>query len=79
MSIMEATNDTQKSLDQAVRGLVESQFQLLQMMQINNQMFAAAIDALAQAISAPRQLITDANGNPVGAAPQLQQGNPNAQ
>lgn len=77
MSISDKTTQTHDSLQEAIKGLIDTQFQLLMMTQQSSQVFSAAIAALSQAMSAPRKLITDAAGNPVGVVSQIEQGNPN--
>lgn len=77
MSIMQSTNEVQSNLKQAIQTLLESQYNLMQISQQGNTAFAAALAQLAQAITAPRTLINDANGNPVGVSYQSNQGSPN--
>lgn len=77
MSITDTTNQTHDALQEAIKGLIDTQFQLLMMTQQSSQVFAAAIAALSQAMSAPRKLITDDAGNPIGVVSQMEQGNPN--
>lgn len=60
------TNAAADQLSQAIRGLVQAQIDVLQVAQQGNAAFVAALDALTTAVAAPRRLIEDANGNPIG-------------
>ena len=75
MSLTSDTNHAHDQLKDAIGGLIEAQFRVLQVTQQGNLAFTAALEALTQALSAPRQLITDASGNPVAVTTQPQETN----
>ena len=66
MSVIEQVNGVHSNIKEAMQSLVQAQMQVLQVSQQGNQAFAAALMQLADAIAAPRQLVTDSTGRPVG-------------
>lgn len=68
MSLKNASN-LSHNMENSLRAFVQAQFQTIQMLQQSNQAYIAAFDALARAIAAPRRLITDEQGRPIGTEP----------
>lgn len=73
MSLTTDLNAAHDQLTQALSALIDAQRNFLQIAQQGNQATIAAFTMLTQALSAPRQIIEDDNGNPIGVMPVLHQ------
>lgn len=72
--LYDAANSAGEDVSQALRALVEAQFNVMMIAQQSEMDFIAALNALVNAITAPRRLIEDAAGNPIGVVSTIENG-----
>lgn len=73
MAYTDDISNSQDDLAKAFHGLIDAQYAFLQIAQQGNLACIAALQAVAQAASAPRRLITDDAGRPIGSQPDFTQ------